>query len=79
MPGKSYVRLELVVVRRSIPWEYAKAARFRTVLDDDDRIDARPTWFFALWSGSGLVFISSSSSSKKVKKVQTDQRSSYFS
>ena len=47
MPSKSYVSIELVVgVRRSIPWEYARAARLRTVLDDDDRIDARPTRFF---------------------------------
>ena len=45
MLGKPYVGLELVVgVRRAIPWEYA--ARFYTVLDDDDRIDARSTCFF---------------------------------
>ena len=80
MPSKSYVIIELVVgVRRSIPWEYARAARLRTVLDDDDRIDARPTRFFALWSGSGLAFRFSSSSSKKLKKVQTVQKSSCFS
>ena len=47
MPSKSYVSIELVVgVRRSIPWEYARAARLRTVLDDDDRIDDRRTRFF---------------------------------
>ena len=61
MPDKSYVRLELVVdIRRSIPWEYAKAARLCTVLDDDDRIDAKPTCFFCLvvWLGPGFhIFI----------------------
>ena len=49
MAGKYFVSIELVVgVRRSIPWKYARAARLRTVLDDDGRIDASPTRVFCL-------------------------------
>ena len=73
MPGKSYVSLELIVgVRRAIPWEYA--SRPCTVLDDDDRIDARSARLFAVQSGSDLGFRFSSSSSKNLKRSKQVRR-----